>query len=50
MVAIESGLAVSETIIVNGLQKARPEEKVNPEEWRLMPPPATASPGNAEKK
>lgn len=39
VVAIESGLQPDDRVIVNGIQKARPEAPVQPEEWVLTPPP-----------
>lgn len=38
IVAIESGLAPGDLVIVNGLQKARPGAPVTPDEWNLVPP------------
>src|SRR5262249_50239384 len=47
VVAIESGLKPDDRVIVNGLQKARPEAPVAPEEWVLTPPPLSQpQPGN----
>lgn len=38
VVAVESGLKPEDRVIVNGLQKARPETPVGPDEWTLTPP------------
>jgi multidrug efflux system membrane fusion protein len=38
IVAIEDGLKVGERIIVNGLQRTRPEAVVSPVEWQLQEP------------
>lgn len=38
VVAVESGLQPDDRVIVNGLQRARPESAVNPDEWVLTPP------------
>jgi hypothetical protein len=38
MVAIIAGLSVGDRVIVDGVQKARPKQKVTPEEWVLKAP------------
>jgi RND family efflux transporter MFP subunit len=40
VVAIDRGLKPGDAVIVNGLQKARPEAPVEPEVWELRPPAA----------
>lgn len=40
VVAIEKGLTTDDTVIVAGLQRARPGGEVAPEEWELRAPPA----------
>jgi multidrug efflux system membrane fusion protein len=40
VVSIESGLAPTDRVIINGLTKARPGGQVAPEEWELKPPSA----------
>ena len=40
IVAIEKGLQPDDSVIVNGLQKARPGAPVAPETWELKPPAA----------
>ena len=40
IVTIESGLTLTDRVIVNGLTKARPGTPVEPQAWELKPPPA----------
>jgi membrane fusion protein, multidrug efflux system len=42
VVAIESGLAVEDSVVFNGLTKARPGAPVAPESWELRPPRESA--------
>jgi hypothetical protein len=38
VVAITAGLSASDRVIIDGVQKARPSEKVDPSEWVLKAP------------
>jgi len=42
-VAIESGLTVEDSIVFNGLTKARPGSPVSPQLWELRPPQESAN-------
>jgi multidrug efflux system membrane fusion protein len=40
---IRSGLAATDRIVIDGLQRARPGSKVKPEEGKIEPPPQTSA-------
>jgi multidrug efflux pump subunit AcrA (membrane-fusion protein) len=44
LVAVETGLTIGDSVIVNGLQKARPTGKVNPKPTDLDAPPKEKGP------
>jgi membrane fusion protein, multidrug efflux system len=48
MVAITAGLKTEDSVILDGLQRARPGAEVKPEEWNLLPPaPPKGAPGKS---
>ncbi len=40
IVAVDKGLQPGDAVVINGLQKARPEAPVTPEVWEIRPPAA----------
>ena len=40
---IRSGLAATDRIVIDGLQRARPGSKVKPEEGKIVPPPQASA-------